>query len=94
MHKSLQFLAKKSVLLFGAALAILANPLTYMVIGSLLVFTKSSDNPSVSYNTQDQFIQAMILTSGIGFAIIIVSRASAWILAYRKIKSSKHSKSN
>jgi hypothetical protein len=89
MYRSLQFLAKKSVLLFGVSLAILANPLTYIVIGSVIVFTKSIDNPGVSFNTQDPFEQAMLLTSGIGFVVIIVSRVSAWILAYRKIKSTR-----
>jgi hypothetical protein len=89
MYNSLQFLASKSVLLFGAALAILANPFLYVVIGSAIVFTKSIDNNGVSYNTQEPFIQAMLLTSTIGFAIIITSRVSAWILAYRKIKSTK-----
>jgi hypothetical protein len=89
MHKSLRFLSSKSVLLFGAALAVLANPFIYLIIGSVIVFAKSIDNPGVEYNTQDPFIQAMNFTSSIGFLIIVISRVSAWILAYQKIKSSK-----
>jgi hypothetical protein len=89
MYKFLQFSAKKSVLLFGLALATLANPFTYLIIGSTMLFVKSVDNPGVSFNTHDQFIQAMIFTSSLGFFIIIISRVSAWILAFRKIKSSK-----
>lgn len=89
MYKLLQFLEKKSVLLFGVALAVLANPFLYLLIGSVIVFTKSADNPSISYTTEDPFIQAMLLTSGTGFIIAIASRVSAWILAYRKIKTNR-----
>lgn len=90
MRKSLQFLSSKSVLLFGVALAILANPFIYLIIGSVMAFTKSIDNPGVEYNTQEPFIQAMIFTSSVGILIIIISRVSAWILAFQKIKSSKN----
>jgi hypothetical protein len=89
MNKFLKFSAKKSVLLFGLALAILANPLTYLFIGSIIIFAKSVDNPGVSFNTHDQFIQAMIVTSSLGVLIIVISKVSAWILAFRKIKSSR-----
>jgi hypothetical protein len=89
MNKTLQFLSQKSVLLFGSALAVIANPFTYLIIGSLILFTKSVDNPGVSFDTNDQFIQSMILVSSLGFVIIVLSRISAWILAFQKIKSSR-----
>ena len=87
MHKSLQFLSKKSVLLFGVALFVLADPFIYLIIGSFMTFIRSIENPGASFDTQDPFIQAMMLVSVIGFIVIAVSRVSAWVLAFQKIKA-------
>lgn len=87
MHKLLQFLSQKSVLLFGVALFVLASPNIYLIIGSLKMFIESVDNPGISYNTHDPFIQAMELVSFLGFVILAISRISAWTLAFQKLKA-------
>jgi hypothetical protein len=87
MHTSLQFLSQKSVLLFGVALFVLADPFIYLIIGSFMTFIRSVENPGASFDTQDPFIQAMLVVSIIGFIIMAVSRVSAWILAFQKIKA-------
>jgi hypothetical protein len=87
MHTSLQFLAQKLVLLVGIALFILANPFTYLVVGVLILIVTGANTSGVSFDTQDRFIQAMNFVSIIGAVIIVVSRVSAWILAFQEIKA-------
>ena len=88
MNKTLHFLAKKSVFQFGVALAVLANPMIYLIIGSTMAFIMSTDNAGASFNTHDLFIQAMIFTSSVGFILGLASKISSWVLAFRKLKSS------
>lgn len=89
MHTSLQFLAKKSVLLFGVALAVLANPFTYVIISSTVLYAQSADRHGAGFDTHDQFIQTMLLVSSLGFVIIIVSRISTWIVAFQELKAGR-----
>jgi hypothetical protein len=88
MNKTFHFLAKKSVFQFSLALAVLANPIIYLFIGSVMGFIMSPDNAGLSFNTRDLFIQAMIFTSSVGFILGLASKISSWILAFRKLTSS------
>lgn len=87
MHKLLQFLSQKSVLLFGIALFVLASPTIYLAVGMLMMFIRGVARPEISYDTFSPFIQAMELVSFLGFVILAISRISAWILAFQKLKA-------
>lgn len=89
MHRLLEFLSKKSVLLFGVALFVLASPTIYLIVGSLMMFISGDPRPAIRYDTYSPFIQAMELVSAFGLITGLISRISAWILAFQKLKASK-----
>jgi hypothetical protein len=93
MHKLLEFVAQKKILHAGIALAILANPILYVTIGSLVYFGTSLSRFNAGFNTNDLFIKTMLLVSGIGIAIGAISKIASWILAFQKIKSLRKNKS-
>jgi len=60
----------------GVAIVVLANPLFYLAIAASIIdiknlFGAGLDRRSVSFNTNDPFIQAMTLVSIVGFLFLI-----------------------
>lgn len=61
----------------GALIVVLANPLLYLAIGSTIIdiknlFGVAIDRQSISFNTDDYFIQAMEFVTLIGMILILL----------------------
>jgi hypothetical protein len=66
-----------NLITIGWATVILSNPLLYLNVGSLIIdirnlFGASLDRQSISFNTNDPFIQTMILVSSLGLVLVAV----------------------
>ena len=77
----------KTYIKLGALMVVLSNPLLYLSLGSLIIdvknlFGASIDRQSISFNTNDYFIQAMGVVALVGFILVFVG-------LYLRKKSSK-----
>ena len=65
----------------GALMIVLSNPLLYLLLGSLIIYIKnlfgaSVDRQSISFNTNDHFIQAMGIVTLAGLILVVVGQYS------------------
>jgi hypothetical protein len=79
MNKQITLTSPANLITIGIAVAVLSNPLLYLMIASLVVdvqnlFGASIDRQSVSFNTNDPFIQAMSLVGATGMVTIIIGQ--------------------
>jgi hypothetical protein len=61
----------------GAAMVVIANPFLYLIVGAFTIdirniFGANIDRRSISFNTDDPFIQAMYLVSFIGVLVLLL----------------------
>ncbi|MFZ2836346.1 MAG: hypothetical protein WAZ21_03425 [Candidatus Saccharimonadales bacterium] len=67
----------------GVLIIVLANPLLYLTLGSVMIdiknlFGASIDRQSISFNTNDYFIQAMGLVATAGIILLLLGLCLRW----------------
>lgn len=67
----------------GVLIIVLANPLLYLTLGSVMIdiknlFGASIDRQSISFNTNDYFIQAMGLVAASGIILFLLGLYLRW----------------
>lgn len=67
----------------GVLIIVLANPLLYLTLGSVMIdiknlFGASIDRQSISFNTNDYFIQAMGLVAAAGIILLLLGLYLRW----------------
>lgn len=67
----------------GVLIIVLANPLLYLTLGSVMIdiknlFGASIDRQSISFNTNDYFIQAMGFVATAGIILLLLGLYLRW----------------
>lgn len=76
MKKENYFSVPRNLILFGISMMLFSNPVLYLTLGAMMIdiqnlFGASIDRRSVSFETNDPFIQGMQLVGAVGFIVIL-----------------------